>query len=273
MNKKNQMINKLEFFEKKREKKTVFFASKMLKISRKFDKYQNSLKKALKFKITKKLRILNKDIINIYVKRNILRRSYFFRILRRSLRKKSILKRITRKKPIITKKQKIDRKFLYRARNSLLRTKKFLYRKQFPKIKGKKNRNFNFMYYNNIQKTTMRFHIGRIVITYLHNNTFINIHDSKKMLKVFSAGVLGFKGPKRSTPYSRQVVARKAVKYLLKTKINILDVYLNSNYNRWYYFLFKEFSKPKIKPYAIRYLISNNPRSHGFLRDKKHRRK
>jgi ribosomal protein S11 len=264
---------KEEYFNKKTDKKSVFFTPKMLRIVSNFDKYQTVLRQKLKHKVSQKLRILNKDIIDIYIKRNILKRSYFFRILRRSLRKKSILKRITTKKPIFTKKQKIDRRFLYRARNSLILTKKFLYRKQFPKIKGKKNRNFNFIYYNNIQKTTMRFHIGRIVITYLHNNTFINIHNSKKMLKVYSAGLLGFKGPKRSTPYSRQVVARKAVKYLLKTKINILDIYLNSNYNRWYYFLFKEFSKPKVKPYAIRYLISNNPRSHGFLRDKKHRRK
>ena len=181
--------------------------------------------------------------------------------------------RVSTRKPIFTKKTKHEKKFLIRARESLLKTKKYLYRKRFPKINGKKNRNFNFNYYNNIDKFPFKFSIGRLVITYLHNNTFINIHDSKKMLQVISAGKLGFRGPKRSTPFSRQIVARKAVTFLLKTDLNILDIYLNSNYNRWYYFIFKEISRPKTKQYYCRYLIISNPRSHGFLRFKKIRRK
>lgn len=249
------------------------FTKLMSRTKKKLKVFGLRFQKSLKLRLAPKLVILNKEQEDYFLKRNVLKKTYFIKILRRSILKKSLLKRSLNKKPIITKRKKKDRKFFLKTRRLLIDTKRFLYRKQFPKINGKKNKKFNFNYYNNLHQTTLRFHIGRIVITYLNNNTFINVHNSKKMLKVFSAGLLGFKGPKRSTPYSRQVVARKAVKFLLKTNLNILDIYLNSNYNRWYYFLFKEFSKPKVKPYFVRYLISNNPRAHGFIRDKKHRRK
>jgi len=267
---KETVLSKLDF-EKGFLKRGFGFTRKMRRSLRMYRKHAS--KKNLKIKITRRLNKMKKLFVSHFLPRNLRKRTYFFKILRRAIRKKSRLKRSLAKKPIFSKKTKIDNKFFFRARNSLILTKKFLYKKQFPKIKGKKNKNFNFMYFNNMDKLPLKFNIGRIVITYLHNNTFMNIHDSKKMLKVFSAGKLGFKGPKRSTPYSRQVVARKVVKYLLKSKINILDIFLNSNYNRWYYFMFKEFSKTKFKPYAIRYLVSNNSRSHGFMRDKKQRRK
>lgn len=242
-------------------------------IKKRFEKHRPVFTKTLSMRLAPRLISLNKEKVTFFLKRNVLIKTFFIKILRRSILQKSLLKRTKKKKQIFTKRKRKDRKFFLKTRRSLIETKKFLYRKQFPKINGKKNRKFNFDFYNNLHNTRVKFVLGRIVITYLNNNTFVNIHNGKKMLKVYSAGTLGFKGPKRSTPYSRQVVVRKAVKFLLKTNLNILDIYLNSNYNRWYYFLFKEFSKPKVKPYTIRYLVSNNPRAHGFLRDKKHRRK
>lgn len=248
-----------------------FLTKRLKKILVKFPRIDifSSKKKQLQKRFLKMNRLLTKR----KMRRNLSKRTYFFKIIRKKRRHKLKVLRLNRQKPIFTKKTKKEKKFLLRARESLLKTKKYLYRKQFPKIKGKKNKNFNFFYYNNIDRIPFKFHIGRIVITYLLNNTFINIHSSKKMLKVLSAGKLGFKGPKRSTPYSRQIVARKAIKFITKTKLNVLDIFLNSNYNRWYYFIFKEISKPRVKPYVIRYLVISNPRPHGFIRDRKHRRK
>ena len=226
-----------------------------------------------KKELARKVQLMNRFVKRKKMRRNLRKRSFFFKIIRKKRRRRLNVFRINKTKPIFTKKTKKEKKFLLRARETLLHTKKFLYRKQFPKIKGKKNKNFNFFYYNNIDRAPFKFNIGRVVITYLLNNTFINIHNNEKMLKVISAGRLGFKGPKRSTPYSRQVVARKAINYIARSKMNVLDIFLNSNYNRWYYFLFKEISKPKVKPYVIRYLVISNSRAHGFIRDRKHRRK
>ena len=248
-----------------------FLTKRLRKVLNRFPKVDifNKTKNKLKRRVAVMNRLLKKKKL----RKNLSKRTFFFRIIRKTRRHKIKMLRLNRTKPIFTKKTKKEKKFLFKARESLLKTKKYLYRKQFPKIKGKKNKNFNFYYYNNMDRLPFKFHIGRIVITYLLNNTFINIHNSKKMLKVLSAGKLGFKGPKRSTPYSRQIVARKAIKFITKTKMNVLDIFLNSNYNRWYYFLFKEISKPKVKPYVIRYLVISNPRAHGFIRDRKHRRK
>lgn len=244
---------------------------RLKKLLKKFNKTKGFF--SVKNKLVRRLRAMNRLTRRKKMRKNLRKKTFFFKILRKSRRRKIKMIRINRNQPIFTKKLKKERKFLLKARESLLKTKKYLYRKQFPKIKGKKNKNFNFFYYNNMDRIPFKFNIGRIVITYLLNNTFINIHNSKKMLKVFSAGKLGFRGPKRSTPYSRQVVARKAINFVAKTKLNILDIFLNSNYNRWYYFIFKEISKPKVKPYYIRYLVVSNSRAHGFIRDRKHRRK
>ena len=269
------------YFDKIRKKKlnlksvykenNQFLTKRLRKILLQFNdvkKFDNT-----KNRIRRRLNVMNRLFLRKRMRRNLSKRTFFFKITRKSRRRKIKVLRINRTKPIFTKKIKKEKKFLLKARESLLKTKKYMYRKQFPKIKGKKNKNFNFFYYNNIDRAPFKFNIGRIVITYLINNTFINIHNSKKMLKVISAGKLGFKGPKRATPYSRQVVARKAISFVAKTRLNVLDIFLNSNYNRWYYFLFKEISKPKVKPYVIRYLVISNSRAHGFIRDKKHRRK
>lgn len=265
-------FNKIKKKKKKFKYKQNFILTKRLrKLLVKFNNFKVINK--TKIRLERRLRSMNRLIKKKKMRTNFSKRTFFFKVLRKSRRKKIKVIRISRKKPIFTKKFKKEKKFLLKARESLLKTKKYLYRKQFPKIKGKKNKNFNFFYYNNIERFPFKFNIGRVVITYLINNTFINIHSSKKMLKVLSAGKIGFRGPKRSTAYSRQVVARKAINYIAKTKLNVLDIFLNSNYNRWYYFLFKEISKLKVKPYVIRYLIISNARPHGFIRDKKHRRK
>lgn len=277
--KRKKLIKIFKSFElRKKPKLKHFFQNDIKFLSKRFRKllfrfngvkYYGSTKKRIQRRVNRMNRITPRK--KMY--RNLRKRSYFFKIIRKKRRRRLKVFRLNRNNPIFTKKTRKEKKFLLKSRESLLRTKKYLYRKKFPKIKGKKNRNFNFFYYNNMDRAPFKFHIGRIVITYLLNNTFINIHNSKKMLKVISAGKLKFKGPKRSTQYSRQIVARKAINYVSRTQMNVLDIFLNSNYNRWYYFLFKEFSKPKVKPYVIRYLVISNSRPHGFIRDRKHRRK
>lgn len=67
---------------------------------------------------------------------------------------------------------------------------------------------------------------GQAVINVSYNNTLISIGDSKgQIISWSSAGLLGFKGTKKSTPYAANMVAKdvveKAKKYNL-TNIKIV---------------------------------------------------
>lgn len=224
-------------------------------------------------RLADRIEMFEKKERKIFLDRNIKTKSYFYRVTHKRLIDASIMIRTDRSKPEFSRRSVVEKQFFISAQEALVKTKRYMYKKQFPKIRGKKNPNFNYAFFNNVKNFSPKFILGRLVITYLHNNTFINIHNNKKMLKVISGGKVGLKGPKRATPYSRQVVMRKAAKFLSIGGIDLLDVYLNSNYSRWYYLMLKELSKPKVKPYQVRYLVISNPRSHGFLRQKKKRRK
>ncbi len=69
---------------------------------------------------------------------------------------------------------------------------------------------------------------GRAYIQSSFNNTIVTITDSHgNAISWSSAGALGFRGSKKSTPYAAQMVADAAAKAALPTGIKSVDVFVN----------------------------------------------
>lgn len=62
------------------------------------------------------------------------------------------------------------------------------------------------------KKAIRRVSSGRAYIKATYNNTIVTLTDEKgNVLSWASAGIAGFKGPKKSTPYAAQIITRIAV--------------------------------------------------------------
>ncbi len=62
------------------------------------------------------------------------------------------------------------------------------------------------------KKTARRVTVGKAYIKATYNNTMVTLTDIQgNVLSWASAGVAGFKGPKKSTPYAAQIITRIAV--------------------------------------------------------------
>lgn len=62
------------------------------------------------------------------------------------------------------------------------------------------------------KKTSRRVTVGKAFIKATYNNTIVTLTDMQgNVLSWGSAGVAGFKGPKKSTPYAAQIITRIAV--------------------------------------------------------------
>ena len=69
---------------------------------------------------------------------------------------------------------------------------------------------------------------GRAYIQSSFNNTIVTITDNHgNAISRSSAGALGFRGSKKSTPYAAQMVADAAAKAALPTGIKSVDVFVN----------------------------------------------
>ncbi|MDO8676635.1 MAG: 30S ribosomal protein S11 [Candidatus Azambacteria bacterium] len=70
-------------------------------------------------------------------------------------------------------------------------------------------------------------HRGKAFIRASYNNTIIAITDEKGgVLAWSSAGSLGFKGPKKATPYAASKVAGAVVEKIKKTGLNEIEVFV-----------------------------------------------
>ena len=68
---------------------------------------------------------------------------------------------------------------------------------------------------------------GRAYINASYNNTIITITDSNgNVLSWSSAGLNGFKGPKKATPYAAEIIARDAVTKAKGYGIEEVDVFV-----------------------------------------------
>ena len=68
---------------------------------------------------------------------------------------------------------------------------------------------------------------GRIYIQVSYNNTFITVTDEKgDVLTWSSAGSLGFKGPKKATPYAASKVAEAIIEKIKKNGFAEVEVFV-----------------------------------------------
>lgn len=68
---------------------------------------------------------------------------------------------------------------------------------------------------------------GRIYIQVSYNNTFITVTDEKgSVLAWSSAGSLGFKGPKKATPYAASKVAEAIIEKIKKNGLVEIEVFV-----------------------------------------------
>jgi small subunit ribosomal protein S11 len=68
---------------------------------------------------------------------------------------------------------------------------------------------------------------GRIFIQVSYNNTLITVTDEKgNVIAWSSAGSLGFKGPKKATPFAAARVAEAIMEKLKKTGLEEVEIYV-----------------------------------------------
>ncbi|PJC40667.1 MAG: 30S ribosomal protein S11 [Parcubacteria group bacterium CG_4_9_14_0_2_um_filter_41_8] len=73
------------------------------------------------------------------------------------------------------------------------------------------------------QKVSLKQGIAHVTATY--NNTIVSIADTKGNVFAWaSAGKLGFKGPKKSTPYAAGIVVRDLADFVKQSGLNQVDV-------------------------------------------------
>lgn len=76
--------------------------------------------------------------------------------------------------------------------------------------------------------TNKKFDNGRVYIKSSYNNTYISVTDEKGNLIAWaSAGSLGFKGPKKATPFAASKVISALAEKLKKGGPSHVDVYIN----------------------------------------------
>lgn len=69
---------------------------------------------------------------------------------------------------------------------------------------------------------------GRAYIHASYNNTIVTLTDQNgNVLAWSSAGVVGFKGPKKSTPYAAGVIVRDAVEKVKETGLKEVSVFVS----------------------------------------------
>jgi len=68
---------------------------------------------------------------------------------------------------------------------------------------------------------------GRVYIQSTYNNTIVTLTDmSGNVVVTLSAGMLGFKGPRRSTPFAASQVARTLAEKVDQTGLKDIEVYV-----------------------------------------------
>lgn len=77
------------------------------------------------------------------------------------------------------------------------------------------------------KKVKIKLSKGRAYIQSTYNNTIITITDLNGRVVVWgSAGILGFKGAKRSTPYAATEIAKHVVDKVKDTGLSEIDVFV-----------------------------------------------
>lgn len=73
-----------------------------------------------------------------------------------------------------------------------------------------------------------KFESGKVFVKASYNNTIISVTDEKGNLVAWStAGALGFKGPKKATPFAASKVVAALTEKLRKAGLQKVSMYLN----------------------------------------------
>jgi small subunit ribosomal protein S11 len=97
--------------------------------------------------------------------------------------------------------------------------KKLLEKKKTEKADGKKKKRK--------KKVEKKVSAGKAFIKATYNNTIVTLTDMNgDVISWCSAGMAGFKGPKKSTPYAATIITRIAVERARDTGINNIGVYV-----------------------------------------------
>ncbi len=77
------------------------------------------------------------------------------------------------------------------------------------------------------KKADRRVTVGRAYVKASYNNTIITLTDKEgNVLSWASAGIAGFKGPKKSTPYAAQIITRIAVEKAKEYGLSEVNVFV-----------------------------------------------
>jgi len=77
------------------------------------------------------------------------------------------------------------------------------------------------------KKVDKRVSVGRAYVKASYNNTIVTLTDKEgNVLSWASAGVAGFKGPKKSTPYAAQIITRIAVEKAKEYGLSEVSVFV-----------------------------------------------
>jgi len=77
------------------------------------------------------------------------------------------------------------------------------------------------------KRTEKNVSVGKAYIKASYNNTIVSLADSKgNILSWASAGMAGFKGPKKSTPYAAQIITRIAVEKAREAGLKEVSVFV-----------------------------------------------
>jgi hypothetical protein len=149
-----------------------------------------------------------------------------------------------------------------------------------PAIESKElfKRSLSGYYTNFVSMSNRTYNYTRAFITHCVKNTFVTIFRGKghrknnfgmKVLAKVSSGLIGYRGPKKSTVFARKGVIKEAGKLLSSHMTSLLDVIFTSNVSRWNRKSVRDLC-PNLS--YVQNIYINYSRPHGFIKLKNKRR-
>jgi len=196
------------------------------------------------------------EFIKYPKRRNLVRKSYFYRFILRQNKSVS-LRTILRRSGRPFNYQREERQFIS-AESRHRRNKKYTRLDSRPF-------KFGIIYF---RRTRRNFFSA---VYHVENVSFLERNTTKKTLHFkTSVGTLGFTGPKRSSNQGKELVAKVTSAFLLRNKYTSVDLVIPKQAGRWFSFLIRGFFTRSI---WLRRIVVPKRRGHGFCRKRKAKRK
>ena len=111
---------------------------------------------------------------------------------------------------------------------------------------------------------------GVLQITTKRRNLFITVAVKKKPKATISAGILNYKGRKKTSPFVKERLGAQMGIFCRRNDIKLIDLVMSKKARRSYRPILKGFAKTAKA--AIRGIMVRKLRGHGYVRPKKRRR-